>query len=343
MYSRVNLRRRIPILTALTLQLPVALQAIDVSAQTNETMDCSLAGEVEPNIDSLVLNESGTAIARLTGARLDLQIVHLPNIPSPRATVVTHPNASIGFRIKGLMDVRTLNIKARTPIDVDSTALQLPAGTRLDAVAYGGRHLYVEKRLTREFAQVLVAEATCAQLGLSASTISAVSLPDHARAYRLDADRLEFYTRPTVEVGIAGILHRNLEGRAVLFFGAPSTSGWLNVLHRGEVNLSAWVRTNALSQLPLGELEDQSPLKSTTRSRPQMMLDGSPRLERAHADLPLRTKAFATSPVVGWIVGGTEYFVIETVAGWESVAPKSLDVMPAPNGNFWVRADDSGA
>jgi len=342
MYSRVNLRRRIPILATLTLQLPVALQAIDVGAQTNEPMDCSLAGEVEPNIDTMVLNESGTAIARLTGARLELQIVHLPNIPSPQATVVTHPSASVGFRIRGLVDVRSLNIKARTPIDVESTTLQLPSGTRLDAVAYGGRHLYVEKRLTREFAQVLVAEATCAQLGLSALTDSTVPLPDHSRAYRLDADRLEFFARPTAEVGAVGILHRNLEGRAVLFFGVPSASGWLNVLHRGEVNLSAWARTSALLQLPLGELEDQAPLASTTRSRPQVMLDGSPHVERARAELPLRITASATSPIVGSIVSGTEYFVLETVAGWVSVVPKLLDVMPAPNGHFWVRANDAG-
>jgi hypothetical protein len=34
--------------------------------------------------------------------------------------------------------------------------------------------------------------------------------------------------------------------------------------------------------------------------------------------------------------------VLDLVAGWASVMPKTLNVVPGPDGQFWVKAADLG-
>ena len=54
----------------------------------------------------------------------------------------------------------------------------------------------------------------------------------------------------------------------------------------------------------------------------------------------MRDAASDKGNVIGKIEPGTETYVLDTVAGWTSVLPKALNVMPYGEGQFWVKAGD---
>lgn len=56
----------------------------------------------------------------------------------------------------------------------------------------------------------------------------------------------------------------------------------------------------------------------------------------------LRASASDLGRPIGGLEPGTEVLVLDVVAGWASVVPKSLGVMPAGEGHFWAKARELG-
>jgi hypothetical protein len=71
-------------------------------------------------------------------------------------------------------------------------------------------------------------------------------------------------------------------------------------------------------------------------------VQGEPRVVRAVREVPFRARAVETEPPIGVIEPEAEAFVLDVVAGWVSVMPKALQVVPRPDGQFWVRAEELG-
>ena len=59
-------------------------------------------------------------------------------------------------------------------------------------------------------------------------------------------------------------------------------------------------------------------------------------------DVPLRAAAKESEATIGVVEPGAETFVLDVVAGWASVMPKAMNVLPGPDGQFWVKASDLG-
>jgi hypothetical protein len=68
----------------------------------------------------------------------------------------------------------------------------------------------------------------------------------------------------------------------------------------------------------------------------------TPRMVKTTRELPLRVAARDADPPIGVIEPETEVFVMDTVAGWANVLPKSLHVLPVDNLSFWVKSSDLG-
>ena len=69
---------------------------------------------------------------------------------------------------------------------------------------------------------------------------------------------------------------------------------------------------------------------------------GSPQVVRAPKLTAIRLEPKADGQRVGQVETGVELYLIDIVAGWASVLPKTLHVMPTSEGHFWVNADDLG-
>jgi hypothetical protein len=116
----------------------------------------------------------------------------------------------------------------------------------------------------------------------------------------------------------------------------------VSLRYDGEVSVTAWAKKSQLFALPEGEMQDQLAPTRVVRSAPKLAIAGSPPLRRASQSVPLRIAASASAPVIGEVESEAEFYVIEVVAGWASVMPRSLSVVPPPNRQFWVETKAIG-
>ena len=320
------------------------------SAGATDATSCRLQGTSEPDLDSEIFDDSGQAIARLTGTATPIEVKSLPVMPSALARIATSNPDARGFRIEGLVSVRKLGIRAATRIEVVDGLVALTPGVRLDAVVRVGSELFVEKRLERDFSQTVVARAECAMLGFGDASVYPDPLPAKARIYRLDQPSLPLFeavakSSPNAAMKSAEArytLMRHATPAPVLFFALKPEGGWGSLRYDGEVTITAWAKTSDLTPLPDGEMQDQLLPVQRRRAPPKLALGGSPQLRRAGQAVPLRTSANSSAKPIGEVEAEAEFYVIEVVSGWASVLPRSLSVMPVGNRQFWVEATALG-
>ena len=126
------------------------------------------------------------------------------------------------------------------------------------------------------------------------------------------------------------------------FFSTEQRGGYVHVQYQGDVNVNAWAKASDLTPLPRGETSDLPPGSYNMSSPPQLQLPQTPRTVKTTRELPLRLAAKDAEPPVGVIETDTEVYVMDTVAGWASVLPKSLHVLPVGTDSFWVKSPDLG-
>ena len=111
--------------------------------------------------------------------------------------------------------------------------------------------------------------------------------------------------------------------------------------YHGEVVVDAWAKNSDLEALARGETTDQLASPPFVRSPARLALQSAPRIVKAPRQIPLRAAAKDGEPI-GVIEASAETYVIDVVAGWVSVLPQALDVMPVENGQFWVKKEELG-
>jgi hypothetical protein len=129
---------------------------------------------------------------------------------------------------------------------------------------------------------------------------------------------------------------------SVLFFSSERRGDFVSLSYHGEVLIEAWARARDLSALDPGETSDQLAQRGSTRSAPRLAVQGEPRVVKPARDVPLRAAAKESEATIGVVEPGAETFVLDVVAGWASVMPKAMNVLPGPDGQFWVKASDLG-
>jgi hypothetical protein len=129
---------------------------------------------------------------------------------------------------------------------------------------------------------------------------------------------------------------------AVLFFSSERKGDWVHLEYHGEIIIDAWAKAAELTMLPRGETMDQLARSTLQRSSPQMSFQGTPKVVTSKKEVPLRLAAKDAEPTIGVIEPDTQTLVLDQVAGWANVMPKSLHVVPPDNAQFWVKSSDLG-
>ena len=70
-------------------------------------------------------------------------------------------------------------------------------------------------------------------------------------------------------------------------------------------------------------------------------MDPPPRVARATKDIPVRFRRDEKERPIGVIEAGAELLVLETIAGWTNVLPKSVFALPDESGGFWIPASET--
>jgi hypothetical protein len=200
----------------------------------------------------------------------------------------------------------------------------------------------LEKQVMTPFNQRFTASAECSALTFTPPIAPGFSVPGSARVFLMKVSLLDLYddVPPTGSPIIT--LQRSPMVDSVRFFSTEQHGGFVHVQYQGDVNIDAWAKASELTPMPRGETSDVPPSNYSMSSPPQLQLPQTPRVVKTTRELPLRIAAKDAEAPIGVIEPDTEVYVMDTVAGWVSVLPKSLHVLPPGELAFWVKTTDLG-
>ncbi|MGC4091844.1 MAG: hypothetical protein QM756_28965 [Polyangiaceae bacterium] len=300
---------------------------------------CTLRGVSEPRINADIEDGQGHVVARFSGAATPLMVSDFPLDARGKVRVETGTGAG-GFRIRGFLAVADLPLYSAVDVPVVVDHLWIAAGRPITFVASAPGRLRIEKRSTQPLAQTFSAWAPCNTLALAGGSLTAFTPAGNARGYVLKKTSLDLFDQPSGS--LLTTLSRARDGDGVLFFSSEQRGDWISVEHHSDVVVQAWVRSKDLLALPPGESMDQLMPRTTQRSPARLAIQGEPRIVKPVREVPLRAAARENDAPIGVVEPGAETYVLDVVAGWASVMPKALNVVPGPEGQFWVKTSDLG-
>ncbi len=309
------------------------------TAPAEPAMRCALRGRAQLPLNTPIQSPDGRALARFSGADAELAVSELTLAASPRARVETGaPRGS--FRVRGLVDAAKLPLYTASRVPIAEGHLWIGERRLVSVLGVAADKLKIQKVAAPPLQQTFTAWTTCAALSLEPGTPPGWSPPGDARGYALHKDALELYASP--QGNAVGVLYKAPGAGAVLFFGSEQSAGFVRVERHGDVSVNAWAKASELTALPRGETMDQLATLPSLRGPARLALPSEPRVVRTTREVPLRAAAKETEPLIGVIGADTETYVIDVMAGWVSVLPKAMDVMPVDGGQFWVKKSELG-
>lgn len=310
--------------------------AASTPAAAEET--CSLRGSaILPKGSALYDSASGASeLATFTGGTVPLTVVALPDTAAAggRAQIVT-----AGFRLKGFVRAKDIPVFTARTVPVHAGHVWIAEGRKVSIIGASGGRVHVERSVTFPMSGSFHGWAPCDSLSLSQKVGVGFTPGDGMRGYVAKKERVELMSAPRGDVVVA--IEPSAEN-GVLLWGSDRSGNWIHVEHHGDVILDGWVRMQDVSALPPGETMDQQVPPITLPGSPKLQLQGNAKTVTTASEVPLRARGSEASPLIGAIEAGTEVLVLDVVAGWASVVPKSLMVMPPANASFYARAKDLG-
>jgi hypothetical protein len=274
------------------------------------------------------------AIARFTGGEVTLKATEFPK-GSNRAKIATE-----GFHVDGFVASKDIPVFAARDLAAHRGHVWIAAQRQVRVIDAAPGKLQVEREVTTPMKQTFRAWASCESLTLTEGVPAGWTPPGGARGYLLKKPAIALFDQAggtTVTT-----LQRAPDSPTILFFSTYNQGSWVHVEYHGEVIIDAWARAADLTALPPGETMDQLAPSRSMQGRPRLAVQGETRSVRASKALRIRTSAAETGTAIGVVEPGTEIYVLDVVAGWASVLPKALNIAPAGDGQFWVRAPDLG-
>jgi hypothetical protein len=286
----------------------------------------------------------GRPIARLTGGAVRLVVSDFPANPATgRSALLVDPD---GFRISGYADVARLPLYAGKPLEVIAGHLWIGTSQPLTALAARAGQVQLQAKVMGSVQQTFSTWASCADLSLEASFHAATEpSPEQPtlRGYVATPESIELFAAPGDTASLVA-LTRSSWTDGIVFHGAETKKGFVHVRYHAEIIVDAWARARDLKAVPQGELVDQlAPPAQRTLKTSNIKLTTEPSIFRTTRALPLRLAAQKEAPTVGAVQPGTELYLIDRVAEWARVLPKTL-LLTAPEGEpYWVLAADLDA
>lgn len=301
---------------------------------------CGQRGRVVFDKDATLSDGSGRRVARFSGGESAVTLIAPPAEGSDLVRIETGTGRG-SFRIPGLLKASELRLYTNVAVQVVSGHVWFPPGTRVMAAGASDGKVRLEKQVSTPFNQRFSALAECSALTFSPPTPPGERIPGNARAYLMKVPLLDLHNDASPRK-IVTTLQRSQLVDSVRFFSTESRAGFVHVRYQGEVHIDGWAKASDLEPLRRGETSDVAPSTYTLTAPPQLQLQQLPRVVHTTRELPLRVVARESELPIGVVEAETDVYVMDTVAGWANVLPKSLHVLPADNLSFWVKATDLG-
>lgn len=320
--------------------------APDTQAKAPEPVaSCGQRGSVVFDKDSVLSDAAGRNVARFSGGESAVTLLAPPADGSDQALIETGTGHG-SFRIRGTVKAAELRTFSNVSLPIVPGHVWLRPGVRVVAAGMSSGlnagKVKIEKQVSSPFNQLFHALADCSALTFTPPPASGFSTPGNARVFLMKVSLLDLYDQPAPQGRIVFTVQRSPSSDSVRFFSTEQRGGFVHIQYGGEVGIDAWAKAADLQALPRGETSDVPPASYTLSSPPQLQLEKAPRIVQTKRELPLRVAARDAEAPVGVIEADTDVYVMDTVAGWANVLPKSLHVLPFGNLSFWVKAAELG-
>ncbi len=310
-------------------------------AESSNGTPCTLRGVTQVAANTPIYGADGQAVARFSGAESALSASSFPADARGRVKVETGTGTG-SFRVRGFMNVDEVPVFTAQSVPVVPGHVWIGADQRVTVVGAAPGRLKVQRLVSASLQQTFTTWGPCSAFTLAGKPPSPAPLPARARGYVLQQASLDLYDGGDADNHLVATLLRAPATDQVLFYATEQRGSWLRVEHHGEVQVDAWAKLADLVALPPGETIDQLLPRATLTSPARLAVQGEPRKVKTTKEVALRRAARDSDAVIGVIEVGTETYVLDVIAGWASVMPKALNVMPPENGQFWVKASDLG-
>lgn len=337
------MRYRLPILASVLVgaALSVSAPTLTQAKPPEPAPSCGQRGRVIFDKDTTLADTSGRKLARFSGGESAVTLLAPPVSGSDLARIETGTGRG-SFRLAGFVKASELRLFTSSTVPIVNGHVWLGAGTRVIAAGSSGGKVRIEKQLSTPFNQRLSALAECSALTFTPPTPPGFAVPGAARVFLMKEPQLDLYGEVPPVGSPLLTLQRASTVDSVRFFSTEQRGGFVHIQYHGDVNIDAWARASDLTPLPRGETSDVPPGSYSMSTPPQLQLPQTPRTVKTTRELPLRVAARDNDPPVGVVEAETEVYVMDTVAGWANVLPKSLHILPAGELSFWVKSADLG-
>ncbi len=327
--------------TAVSFALLAGIPALTLARPPEATATCGQRGRVIFDKDTTLADAAGRKIARFSGGESAVTLLAPPAGGSDLARIETGTGRG-SFRLAGFVKSAELRIFASYALPVVSGHVWIAAGTRVAAAGSSAGKVRIDKQLTTPLNQRFSVLADCSALTFTPPTPPSFSMPGDARVFLMKVQLLDLYDDVPPTGAPIITLQRAQTVDNVRFFSTEQRGGFVHVQYQGDVTIDAWAKASDLTPLARGETSDLPPGSYSMSTPPQLQLAQLPRVVKTTRELPLRLAAKDAEAPVGVIEAETEVYVMDTVAGWAKVLPKSLHVLPAGELSFWVKSADLG-
>jgi hypothetical protein len=320
--------------------------AADTQAKPPEPVaSCGQRGSVVFDKDTVLLDATGRTVARFSGGESAVTLLSPPADGSDQALIETGTGRG-SFRLRGSVKASELRTFSNVSIPIVPSHVWIRPGVRVVAAGMSAGltagKVKIEKKMGAPFDQLFKTLADCNDLTFSPPSAAGFSAPGNARVFLMKVSQLDLYDQPGPQGRIVFTLQRSALTDSIRFFSTEQRGGFVHIEYGGEVGIDAWAKAAELQALPRGETSDVLPSSITLSAPPRLQLEQTPRIVQTKREAPLRVAARDAEAPVGVIEPDTEVYVMNEVAGWANVLPKSLHVLPAGNLSFWAKSADLG-
>jgi hypothetical protein len=287
---------------------------------------------------TIITDAGGRPVARFSGSEASIVVAGFSTAVPPRARIETGTGQG-GFRVRGFVEASKLPVATNEDVAVVPGHVWIGARRSVTVIEAAPDKLRIEKKLTSPLHQTFTAFTSCRKLSFGSPVPPGWSPPGDARGFVLRGTSADVYD--AAQGKLVTSLYKAGDVPGVLFFGSEPSGAWVRVEYHGEIVIDAWAKTSELQPLPRGETIDQLAAPPSVRNPARLAVAAVPRVVKAPREIPLRTTAREGEPI-GVIEAGAETYVLDIVAGWASVLPRTLEVMPVENGQFWVKKEELG-
>lgn len=339
---RARLAPFLPFMVGIAVSVGLTAGPALTQAKPPEPMpSCGQRGRVIFDKDTTLADGNGRKLARFSGGESAVTLLAPPVGGSDLARIETGTGHG-SFRLSGFVKSSELRIFTSYAVPIVSGHVWFGVGARVVVAGASGGQVRIEKQLTAPFNQRFSALADCSALTFTPPAPTSVAMPGAARVFLMKVPELDLYDEVPPTRAPIMTLKRAQNVDSVRFFSTEQRGGFVHVQYQDDLNIDAWAKASELTPLARGETSDVPPSGYSMTTPPQLQLPQSPRVVKTTRELPLRLAAKDAEAPVGVIEADTEVYVMDTVAGWASVLPKSLHVLPAGELSFWVKSADLG-